>query len=77
VQSTTNIAKTDWELWSATLASSSADFQALVAPIYNYMNSGHGTPATTVEDFTDFHRRMLDWYGKYLKKDLKKVADAR
>jgi dipeptidyl aminopeptidase/acylaminoacyl peptidase len=43
----------------------------------NYMNSGHGTPATTVEDFTDFHRRMLAWYDKYLKTEPKKVADAR
>jgi dipeptidyl aminopeptidase/acylaminoacyl peptidase len=40
----------------------------------NYMNSGHGTPGTTVEDFTDFHRRMLAWYDKYLKSDGKKVA---
>ena len=43
----------------------------------NYMNSGHGTPATTVEDFTDFHRRMLAWYQKYLKVEPKKVAEAR
>ena len=41
----------------------------------NYMNSGHGTPGTTVEDFTDFHRRMLAWYDKYLKGDGKKVAE--
>ena len=41
----------------------------------NYMNSGHGTPGTTVEDFTDFHRRMLAWYDKYLKAEPKKVAD--
>jgi dipeptidyl aminopeptidase/acylaminoacyl peptidase len=40
----------------------------------NYMNSGHGTPGTNVEDFTDFHRRMLAWYDKYLKVDGKKVA---
>jgi dipeptidyl aminopeptidase/acylaminoacyl peptidase len=40
----------------------------------NYMNSGHGTPGTTVEDFTDFHRRMLQWYDKYLKGETKKVA---
>ena len=33
----------------------------------NYMNSGHGTPGTNIEDFTDFHRRMLGWYDKYLK----------
>ena len=41
----------------------------------NYMNSGHGTPGTNVEDFTDFHRRMLGWYDKYLKGEAKKVAD--
>ena len=41
----------------------------------NYMNSGHGTPGTNVEDFTDFHRRMLGWYDKYLKGEAaKKVA---
>ena len=41
----------------------------------NYMNSGHGTPGTTVEDFTDFHRRMLARYDKYLKGDAaRKVA---
>jgi dipeptidyl aminopeptidase/acylaminoacyl peptidase len=41
----------------------------------NYMNSGHGTPGTTVEDFTDFHRRILAWYDKYLKGDAaRKVA---
>lgn len=33
----------------------------------NYMNSGHGTPGTTVEDFTDYHQRILLWYDKYLK----------
>src|SRR5207249_322409 len=39
VQSTTNTTKTDWELWAATLATNSTDFQALVTPIYNYMNT--------------------------------------
>ena len=33
----------------------------------NYMNSGHGTPGTNVEDFTDYHQRILQWYDKYLK----------
>jgi dipeptidyl aminopeptidase/acylaminoacyl peptidase len=41
----------------------------------NYMNSGHGTPGTNVEDFTDFHRRLLGWYDKYVKGEAsKKVA---
>ena len=43
----------------------------------NYMNSGHGTPGTTVEDFTDFHRRMLGWYDKYLKADSAKKVVGR
>jgi len=43
----------------------------------NYMNSGHGTPGTTVEDFTDFHRRMLAWYDKYLKADAAKKVVGR
>jgi dipeptidyl aminopeptidase/acylaminoacyl peptidase len=40
----------------------------------NYMNSGHGTPGTTVEDFTDYHRRILEWYDKYLKAEKKKAV---
>src|SRR2546421_2060544 len=56
VQSTTNTAKTDWELWSATLATSSADFQALVAPIYNYMNTtGSRQPMQDSYDVTNFN----------------------
>jgi dipeptidyl aminopeptidase/acylaminoacyl peptidase len=43
----------------------------------NYMNSGHGTPGTTVEDFTDFHRRMRAWYDKYLKADAAKKVVGR
>jgi hypothetical protein len=39
VESTTNTAKTDWEFWSASLATNSTDFQALIAPIYNFMNT--------------------------------------
>jgi dipeptidyl aminopeptidase/acylaminoacyl peptidase len=33
----------------------------------NYVNGGHGTPNTTESDFVDYHQRVLDWYGKYLK----------
>jgi len=33
----------------------------------NYVNGGHGTPNTTEADFIDYHQRVLDWYGKYLK----------
>jgi dipeptidyl aminopeptidase/acylaminoacyl peptidase len=32
----------------------------------NYTNGGHGAPNTTEADFTDFYKRMIDWYGKYL-----------
>jgi Domain of unknown function (DUF1793) len=30
--------KLDWELWTATLAESQTDFQALLTPIYNWLN---------------------------------------
>jgi hypothetical protein len=30
--------KLDWELWTATLAESPADFQALLAPVYDWLN---------------------------------------
>ena len=33
----------------------------------NYINGGHGTPTTTVEEFTDFHRRIVGWYDRWLK----------
>ncbi|MDP1890117.1 MAG: prolyl oligopeptidase family serine peptidase [Gemmatimonadaceae bacterium] len=33
----------------------------------NYVHGGHGTPNTTEADFIDYHQRVLDWYGKYLK----------
>ena len=38
LDSRTRLTKTDWELWSATLAESQADFEALIAPIYDYLN---------------------------------------
>jgi len=39
VESTTTTAKTDWQFWSASLASNNTDFQTLIAPIYNFMNT--------------------------------------
>ncbi|MEP7383960.1 MAG: prolyl oligopeptidase family serine peptidase [Gemmatimonadota bacterium] len=33
----------------------------------DYMNSGHGTPSTTADDFLDFHTRMLAFFDRYLK----------
>lgn len=34
----------------------------------SYVNGGHGMPTSTVEEVVDYHRRILDWYDKYLKK---------
>jgi hypothetical protein len=42
--------KLDWELWTATLAGSQADFQALLSPIYNWLNE---TPSRVP---------LTDWY---------------
>ena len=33
----------------------------------NYMNSGHGTPGTTVEDFIDYHNRISAFFDRHLK----------
>ena len=33
----------------------------------NYMNSGHGTPGTTVEDFVDYHNRITAFFDRHLK----------
>lgn len=32
----------------------------------NYVNGGHGVPNTTEAEFADHHRRIIDWYVKYL-----------
>jgi len=46
--------KLDWELWTATLAQSQADFQALLAPIYNWLNeSPSRVPLTDWYSTTD------------------------
>ena len=42
--------KLDWELWSATLAENSDDFQALVHPIFRFLNE------------TTDRNPMTDWY---------------
>ena len=39
LDSRTHLTKTDWSLWIASLADNSADFEAIVAPIYDYLNS--------------------------------------
>ena len=33
----------------------------------NYMNSGHGTPGTTAEDFIDYHERISAFFDRHLK----------
>ena len=38
LDSRTKLTKTDWSLWSATLATDPADFQAIVNPIVDYLN---------------------------------------
>ena len=38
LDSRTHLTKTDWSFWSATLADNQADFEAFIAPIYDYLN---------------------------------------
>jgi hypothetical protein len=38
LDSRTRLTKTDWSLWSATLAGDRADFEAFVSPIYDYLD---------------------------------------
>ena len=38
LDSRTRLTKTDWSFWTATLAEDSADFEALISPIYDYLN---------------------------------------
>ena len=39
LDSRTRLTKTDWSFWSATLADNQADFEALINPIYDYLNT--------------------------------------
>ncbi len=38
LDSRTHLTKTDWSFWSATLAEEPADFEAIIAPIYDYLD---------------------------------------
>jgi len=38
LDSRTKLTKTDWSIWSATMASNKTDFETIVDPIYNYLN---------------------------------------
>jgi len=50
LDSRTTTTKTDWAIWSATMATNQADFEAIVNPIYDYFN------VTTSRD------PASDWY---------------
>lgn len=39
LDSRTRLTKTDWSLWTATMADSKADFETLVSPIYDYLTA--------------------------------------
>ena len=51
LDSRTKLTKTDWTLWSATLANQPADFAALVAPVVKYLDH-----ATARSPFVDSYR---------------------
>ena len=38
LDSRTHLTKTDWSIWSATMAENQADFETLIAPTYRYLN---------------------------------------
>jgi len=38
LDSRTHLTKTDWSVWTATLADNQADFASFIAPIYEYLN---------------------------------------
>jgi len=39
LDSRTHLTKSDWSCWSASLADSQADFEAIISPIYDYLNT--------------------------------------
>lgn len=39
LDSRTHVTKADWSVWSATLADNQADFETIVSPIYDYLNT--------------------------------------
>jgi hypothetical protein len=65
LDSRTKLTKTDWSVWSATLAENDADFKALISPIYDYMNQTTKREAladsyiTTNLDNTGMHARPV------------------
>jgi hypothetical protein len=39
LDSRTHLSKTDWTVWSATLAENQSDFEAIISPAYDYLNT--------------------------------------
>ena len=49
-----SVTKTDWTVWSATLATNPADFQTLIMPLYNYLDqTGARVPMSDLYTSTD------------------------
>ena len=48
LDSRTHLTKTDWSIWSATLANNQTDFESIISPIYDYLN--HTTTRDPIAD---------------------------
>lgn len=65
LDSRTKLSKTDWSVWSATMAESQADFEKIVSPIYDFLNTtGVRLPLvdsyyTNKKDSGDFRARPV------------------
>jgi hypothetical protein len=53
LDSRTHLTKTDWSIWSATLGNDQADFEKIVAPIYEYLNNTTARDPITDSYMTD------------------------
>ena len=51
LDSRTHLTKTDWSIWTATLADNQADFEGFISPIYDYLNE-----TTTRDPIADSYR---------------------
>ncbi|HEV2207289.1 MAG TPA: DUF5127 domain-containing protein [Verrucomicrobiae bacterium] len=51
LDSRTHLTKTDWSFWSASLADNQADFEAIISPVYDYLNA-----TTARSPFADSYR---------------------
>jgi hypothetical protein len=65
LDSRTELTKTDWSVWSATLSDNDADFQTFISPIYDYLNKTTkreplaDSYITTDINSTGFHARPV------------------